>query len=367
MTERELTDWIRFCHFEILPEKANELLEYFHYDIGELLKSETYLSGQFEQNAGRQLERYNYWKNKDLSEDLKFISDNDVQVIPCVSDKYPRKLKNIYDPPPVIFAKGTAEFNTDAPVLSVVGSRKADYYGLSVAETISRDLSRNGFIIVSGGARGIDSAAHRGSLAGGGVTWSVFGCGVCVDYPKENSLLFMDIAASGGALVSEYLPRSDIAKFRFPMRNRIIAGLCDAILVIQAPAQSGALITAGYGREYGSDVFAVPGNVDDDRNSGTNALIKDGCALIETADDVAFNMGYTVLEATVPGGERVPALEPGEQRIFDLITTKPVNTEYIMQQTGLPVTEVNIALTYLELKGVIKRVPGNCFVRSVLS
>ncbi len=368
MTEQELTEWIRFCHYDIVPEKALGLLEYFDHNILEFAKADTYLTETFSgYNDSRQLGRYNYWKNRDVSEDLRSILDNNVRVITYSSGEYPEKLKNIYDPPAVLFARGKGNLNTDAPVLAVVGSRKADYYGLNTAETICRDLTKNGFIIVSGGARGVDSAAHRGSLKGRGETWSVFGCGVLVDYPRENSLLFLDILEAGGTLISEYLPKSEVTRYKFPMRNRIIAGLCDAILVIQAPLMSGSLITAAYARDNGKDVYAVPGNIDDERNAGCNSLIKDGCALIENADDVAFNMGYTILQAPAPDGGIAAALEPDEQAVFELITTRPVNTDTLVQLTMRPVSEVNVILSRLELKGIIKRVPGNSFVRSVLS
>ncbi|MBO4548205.1 MAG: DNA-processing protein DprA, partial [Abditibacteriota bacterium] len=358
-----LSAWLRFCHCELAPDIAFEILCRFECDIEALMGDRAFFADRFA-NSPKLLDRCLAMADRDVTGDLKYIEEHQIRVIPFTSPGYPQKLKYISDPPCVLFVKGGADLNTDAPVLAVVGSRHADYYGLYMAETITRDLSKNGFVIVSGGARGIDSAAHRGSLKGKGVTWSVFGCGIGVDYPPENSLLFMDIAEAGGALISEYHPKSKIDKYKFPLRNRIIAGLCDAILVIQAPVKSGSLITAALAREYGKDVFAVPGNADNDNNSGTNLLIKDGCPLVENADDVAFNMGYTVL---LPPESAPDSLSEAEKAVFDCISTIPVGDYALSEKTGLPTEELSGVLTSLEVKGVVKRVPGNRFVRSVLS
>ncbi|MBR4749836.1 MAG: DNA-processing protein DprA [Abditibacteriota bacterium] len=363
MTDQELSAWLRFCHCELAPDTAFEILCRFECDIEALMGDRAFFADRFA-SSPKQLDRILHWTEADVSKDLKYLERQQIRLIPFSSPEYPQKLKYITDPPCALFVKGKADLNSEAPVLAVVGSRHADYYGLYMAETITRDLSKNGFIIVSGGARGIDSAAHRGSMKGKGETWSVFGCGLGVDYPPENSLLFMDIVESGGSLLSEYHPASRIDRYKFPLRNRIIAGLCDAILVIQAPVKSGSLITAALARDCGKDVYAVPGNADNDKNSGTNLLIKDGCPLIENADDVAFNMGYTVLLAPDTSAD---SLSEKEKAVFDCITTIPIGDYAISEKTGLPTEELSGVLTGLEVKGVVKRVPGNRFVRSVLS
>ena len=198
--------------------------------------------------------------------------------------EYPTALAAIHDPPPTIWVRGRLDAFR-APMVAIVGSRRASPYGLEVARRLGADLARRQVTVVSGMARGVDSAAHRGALEGGGVTVAVFGCGVDVIYPPEHGALAARIA-DRGALVSEFPPGMAPLKSNFPQRNRIISGLSLAVVVVEAAEGSGSLITAEFALEQGRAVLAVPGNVLGGRNYGAHALLRDGAKLVECADDI---------------------------------------------------------------------------------
>ncbi len=250
--------------------------------------------------------------------------------------------------------------------VAIVGSRRATVYGRAIAEKIAKGLSARGLAVVSGGARGVDTAAHRGALAAGGRTIAFLGCGVDVNYPAENKKLFEAISENG-AVVSEFPFGSEPEPWRFPPRNRLISGLSLGVLVCQSPAASGALITAGYAAEQGKDVYAVPGNVDDERNRGCHKLIKDGARLVESVDDILEELGLDASEErsgrqlTLPAGP----LNEQEQSILCLLSLDPMQVDKIISKTGLAAPMVSGTLTVLEMKGVAKRVPGNAYVRAL--
>lgn len=267
---------------------------------------------------------------------------------------YPVALTTIADPPPVLWARGTiARLNTSA--VAIVGARAASPYALSVAERLAADLARAGLVVVSGMARGVDSAAHRGALAAGGVTIAVLGSGADVTYPPEHASLARDIAASG-VVVSELAPGTPPLPHFFPQRNRIISGLSRAVVVIEAGEKSGSLITARMALDQGRDVLAVPGNVLNGRNRGAHGLLRDGAKIVESADDILDELGMAPARSRAAATALDPILEC-------LVPGEPSDLDAISERTGLSPTRLLPRLFALELQGAVARVGGGRFVR----
>jgi DNA processing protein len=271
---------------------------------------------------------------------------------------YPVALRTIFDPPPVLWTRGsTAALN--APAVAIVGARAASAYGLSVAARLASDLAASGLVVVSGMARGVDSAAHRGALNVQGATVAVLGSGADVIYPAENRLLARDIAASG-AVISELVPGTPPLPHFFPLRNRIISGLARAVVVIEAGEKSGSLITARTALEQGREVLAVPGNVLSGRNRGAHALLRDGAKIVESADDILEELGMAVAAAAKAPAKTTAA----EDAVFDSLTPgEPADLDAIAERTGLTPTRLLPRLFELEMEGRVARVGGGRFVR----
>lgn len=274
---------------------------------------------------------------------------------------YPPALTTIVDPPPVLWVRGRVAA-LSLPLVAIVGSRAGSTYALSVAERLATDLVAAGLAVVSGLARGVDSAAHRGTVAKGGVTVAVLGSGVDVLYPAEHASLAREIEKDG-AVISELVPGTPPQPQFFPMRNRIISGLSRAVVVIEAGEKSGSLITARCALEQGRDVLAVPGNVLTGRNRGTHALLRDGARIVETADDILEELGLLVrTPASVPGGPRGAA--PTRDPILACLTPgEPSDLDEIAERSGLAPARLLPRLFELELQGVVARLGGGRFVR----
>jgi DNA processing protein len=270
---------------------------------------------------------------------------------------YPTALTTIADPPAVIWTRGcVAPLN--ALAVAVVGSRAATPYALSVAEQLGCDLAARGVVVVSGLARGVDSAAHRGALAAGGMTVAVLGSGVDVIYPREHAALAARIDERG-AVVSELVPGTPPTPFFFPLRNRIISGLSRAVVVVEANEKSGSLITARCALDQGRDVLAVPGNVLTGRNRGAHALLRDGAKIVESADDILEELGLCAQNAAEV---RTPAAS-GDPLLACLAPGEPCDLDAIAARSGLGPTTLLPRLLELELQGAIARVGGGRFVR----
>ena len=291
-------------------------------------------------------------------------------IIPLRSDAadYPSVLKTIPDPPLVLWVKGTAA-EWDRPAVAIVGARAASPPSREIAREIGEGLARAGVMVVSGLARGCDGAAHQGALAGAGLTVAVLGCGVDITYPPEHDGLARAIAASG-ALVSELAPGTPPLPHHFPLRNRIIAGLSRAVVVIEAHERSGSLITAACALEQGREVMVVPGSVRSGRNRGAHALLKDGAALVECAADVLNELGAAMpllVSAAVPSSSAVvPAPLHGSTAAQILALLDPddgADLDDLQGMTGLDVSALTRHLTELELAGLAIRQPGGRFVR----
>src|SRR5579864_4537151 len=277
----------------------------------------------------------------------------------CLTDaSYPVALTTLVDAPIVLWAGGAAAW-LHPPAVAIVGSRAASPYGLSVAGQLAGELSAAGVVVVSGLARGIDSAAHRGALDAGGATVAVLGSGVDVIYPPEHASLARDIVRSG-AVVSELVPGTPPLPQFFPQRNRIISGLSRAVVVIEAGERSGSLITARTALEQGREVLAVPGNVLSGRNRGAHALLRDGAKIVESADDILEELGMRAARA--PSRTDSPAAAP-DPILACMPAGEASDLDEIAQRSGLAPPQLLPRLTALELAGAIARVGGGRFVR----
>jgi len=294
--------------------------------------------------------------------ELEKLKDNNIEFI-CYHDaNYPESLRSIFDPPPGLFVRG--RLKEKAAAVALVGSRKATVYGRKVAEQLGRDLAKSGVIVVSGMARGIDTAAHRGAVQVGGYTVAVLGCGVDVVYPPENGKL-MEQIISTGAVISEFPPGAAPEPWHFPVRNRIISGLSRCVVVVEAAERSGALITADLALEQGREVTAVPGNISSRMSKGANGLIKQGAKLVESAADILEEIGIYNLfpEEDAPESSVNINLSPSESKIFNVLCSEPMHLDEIISRTGFAPGEVLSLLMYLEVKGVVKQLPGKMFVQ----
>ena len=281
---------------------------------------------------------------------------------------YPAGLRAISDPPPFLLVRGTV-LREDALAVAVVGSRRPTSYGLGVAGRLAGDLGARGITVVSGLARGVDTAAHRGAMATGGRTIGVLGCGVDVVYPPENRGLVGDVAKSGALLSQFPMGTSPLAQ-HFPIRNRTIAALSLGAIVVEAAGRSGALITARVAAELGREVYAVPGNVSSAASEGTNRLIQDGAKLVRGWEDVVAEWPPAwqgalrpprVLDR--PGAPSEP-LASGDERILTLLGDAPVTVDALVHDTRMPAGEVAARLVRLELHGLVSQLPGQRYVKT---
>jgi DNA processing protein len=301
-----------------------------------------------------------------VKRELSLLEKAGGKIVTLKDDAYPRRLKDIYDPPALLYVRGELK-GEDELAVAIVGSRKTSPYGRWFTEKIGQDLANHGVTIVSGMARGIDSVAHQGALQGGGRTIAVLGCGIDVIYPSENRNLFYQIVEHG-AVLSEFPMGSPPEGGHFPRRNRIISGLSIGVVIVQASAGSGSLITAGYALEQGREVFAVPGNVGAEGSRGTNQLIKDGAKLVESSEDILEEIlpqwkreGEAVQKAEPPG----PDLGKEEKVLYELLEETPLHIDAIIRESRFDPGKVSSLLLNLELKGLISQWPGKCFSRKI--
>jgi DNA processing protein len=294
-----------------------------------------------------------------IERNLKKLKNQGVKVIALDSDRYPEMLRNIQDPPLVIYMKGdmTPE---DKYAIAIVGSRKPTPYGISVTETMASELASMGFTIVSGLARGIDTAAHKGGVRCGGRSIAVLGSGIDVPYPPENKGL-MERISKAGCVLSEFAPGTPPNKENFPRRNRIISGLSLGVLVVEAAAESGALITARYALEQGREVFSIPGNINSKVSSGTNELIKQGAKPVVKAEDIVEELA-PLLRGFIKSKEKVKiSVSDEEKALCKIMTGEPKHIDDISRESGMPVSKALAVLLGLELKGIVKQLEGKRF------
>ena len=279
-----------------------------------------------------------------------------VRAVTTASDRYPAPLREIYDAPPVLYCKGDAPLAYDRRI-GVVGSRRATYDGRRAAREITELLSENGVSIVSGMALGIDTEAHRGALNGRTHTIAVLGCGVDVIYPLDNRRLYDEILDEGGLIISEHPLGTQPLRSHFPLRNRIISGLSQGVLLVEGGKTSGAMITVDYALEQGKDVFAVPGNIYSPMAAAPNQLIVDGATPVLSGDSILQYYGWA--EHTAARNTRAEVnLDGDEKRVVSELLYEPLSFDELIMRTMLPAEELNTLLTMLELRQLIVRLPG---------
>ena len=350
------------------PVRVRQLLEHFGDAVSILRASRQQLlcvRGIGEDTAGAIA---SWEKSVDLASELKRCEEFGCHIVTQEDVEYPELLRQIYDPPVVLYVKGSLE-HKDKNGVAMVGSRQTTHYGIEVARKLAYQLAYIGVTVVSGGARGIDTAAHQGALSGKGRTICVLGTGINIVFPPENGELFERIAASG-AVVTQYPFNRKADKQSFAIRNRIVAGMTLGTVVVEANLTSGALITANFATEYGRQVFAVPGRIDSPRSKGCHDLIKKGAKLCEGAEDILSEFEYLFPASNRPPSVSetgvLPALElsENEQKVYDVLDGDPTPIDDVIRKSGLPSSAVSVALLSLEMKRAVRQIPGKLFLKN---
>ena len=373
----DLADWIALNMVRgIGPRTANQLLSRFGSPAGVFAASRLAL-----QKEGLKPDTIQELQDSSILEkasaEIERLEKLNAQVITLEDDEYPDLLREIHDPPIALYVRGDLQKALERPALAVVGSRRCSTYGVNVAESLSRDLASHGLTIVSGLARGIDAAAHRGALEATGQTIAVVGTGLETTYPKEHKKLEEQIIANG-AVISEFPLGTPPLPQNFPYRNRILSGLCFGVLIIEASEHSGSLITARLAYEQGREVFAVPGNITSQTSFGPNFLIKDGAKLVQIWRDVVDELPREAKEKLF-GIERPAAasaksnvqpifeavdLTDAERKILEILSADvPAHIDQLLLSSELDSSELMSALLGLEMKDRIRQLPGKSFIK----
>lgn len=300
------------------------------------------------------------WTN--LEERFEDLKRNSIRFVPHFSETFPKKLREIPSPPYALYVKGELP-KEDRKSVAIVGARRCTTYGEKYALEYGEKLARCGVHIISGLARGIDGLGQRGALMGGGQTFSVLGCGVDICYPKEHLGLYHDILEKGGGILSEFVPGTSPLPQNFPKRNRIISGLSDVVLVMEAREKSGSLITADMALEQGRDVYALPGPVDNSLSQGCNHLIRQGAGILLSPEmlleELQISGGFEMLKTD----KNKKVLETTENMVYSRLGLYPRNVSQLIEETSLSANEVMELLVTLELKGYIREVSKNYYVK----
>lgn len=362
----ELLPWIRLTKTGASARRLNQLLD--HFGSPEALfaasPAEVARGANCSVAVAEKLLDPIYAANE---RDLRLMEQLKVTLLRRCDPEYPPLLREISDPPVALYVRGTLE-PADGRAVAIVGSRRASDYGRRMADRLARQLVEAGYTVVSGLARGVDTAAHQGALRAGGRTLACLGCGVDVVYPAENRGLAQAVAEQG-AVLSEYPMNAPPDAWHFPSRNRIVSGLSLGVVVLEAPFGSGALITATCAVDQNREVFAVPGSIESRLNTGPHALIKDGAKLVESVEDILCELAPEAplqprleLEAAA----ELPELTPSEKMLHALLAHDPKPIDDLIMEAALPAAEVSATLLTLEIKGVARRLPGNAYVRVAL-
>ena len=351
------------------PVRARSLIEHFGDAPSILSASKHELTRVRNVGAETAENIFNWEKTIDLAGELKRISDYGCHVLISSDENYPASLREIYDPQLVLYDKVELTVK-DKNAVAMVGSRMTTNYGIETARKLGYQLAYVGVTVVSGGARGIDTAAHQGALSGKGRTIAVLGTGINLVFPVENAELFERIAANG-AVITQFPFNRPADKQSFPIRNRIVAGMTLGTVVVEANLTSGSLITANFATEYGRQIFAVPGRIDSPRSKGCHELIKKGAKLCEGVEDILSEFEYLFPSSNRPPSANetgvLPALElsDSEQKVFTAVKLEEESSiDEVIRASGLPSSAVNVALFSLEMKRLVKQLPGKLFVRS---
>jgi len=318
----------------------------------------------FIQNRAEAAEILAAWRKVDPAAILEGARSLGLTVLAACDPGFPGLLRAIPDPPPVLYVRGSLD---EAASVAVVGSRRATPYGLAVAERLAFDLAQEGVTIVSGLARGIDSAAHKAALDGGGRTVAVLGCGANVTYPPEHRRL-AEAVATRGALVSEFPPGTPPLPGHFPRRNRLISGLALGVVVVEGAGDSGALVTVDYALDQGREVFAVPGSIFSPRSAAPHGLLRQGACMVESAGDILTELGLGSSVRARPGepcGAPVPTEgAEGSARLLALLEGGPLRLDELAEQASLSAAAAGALVTMLEMRGLVRTLPGQMVMRS---
>ncbi|MFN3739718.1 MAG: DNA-processing protein DprA [Thermodesulfovibrionales bacterium] len=312
------------------------------------------------QQRAKAIREFNRWKDAEAI--IKRCNDINIEIVSYLSNLYPENLKTIPDPPLILYMMGKP-LPQDALAIAIVGSRRTSDYGRRAAEKLSRELAELGITIVSGLARGIDTIAHTACLRSGGRTIGVSGSGLDRPYPPENKELIKKII-NNGYVISEFPPGTPPYKENFPQRNRLISGLSLAVIVVEAEAKSGALITAGYGLEQGREVFAVPGGIFSKTSQGTNSLIKKGAKPVTSVNDIFEELAPRLkglIKEQQPSWEAQLEFSDREKAIINIMTEEPLHIDEITRKSGMSISECTSILLELELKGAVRQLQGKRF------
>ncbi len=366
MTSREALVALNLIE-HVGPVRVRQLLEHF-VDAPAILRATRQQLLQVRGIGEETADAISAWESRtDLSGELKRIAEYGCYILTQDDAEYPELLRQIYDPPIVLYVKGTLTAR-DKNSVALVGSRQTTSYGVETARKFAYQLAYIGVTVVSGGARGIDTAAHQGALAAKGRTVAVLGTGINLVFPPENAELFERIAASG-AVITQFPFNRPADKQSFPIRNRIVAGMTLGTVVVEANLSSGALITANFATDYGRQVFAVPGRVDSPRSKGCHDLIKKGAKLCEGADDILSEFEYLFPSTNKPASPAetgvLPALSlsENETKILAAVGEDETHIDEVIRASGLPASAVSVGLLALEMKRMVRQLPGKLFVR----
>lgn len=301
-------------------------------------------------------------KESELKDDWNKMQELGIQFVPWYVPEYPDRLRHIPDPPYALYVKGSLP-EERAPSVAIVGARRCTPYGEQMALEYGETLALAGVQVISGMAKGIDGAGQRGALNGGGSTYGVLGCGADVCYPREHIGLYMDMQARGGVL-SELVPGQPPLPMFFPARNRIISGLADAVLIMEARERSGSLITADLALEQGKDVYALPGPVTSPLSQGCHRLIRQGAEILISPEDLLVELRIQPLRAGRKDDKNEKVLETPENMVYSCLDLYPKGISQLIKETGLGVQELMERLITLELKGYIREVSKNHYIRT---
>lgn len=360
---------IILSHLRIGPITAQRLLDRFGSPAAVFRAQKKYLYS-VQNISSDYVQRIVNWEKKvDLDKAWKIIEKEKITLVTADDDRYPTLLKEIYDHPLLLYVKGTL-YADDTLALGVVGTRRATNYGRVIARKWATQLAARNVTIVSGLARGIDTEAHCGALEANGRTIAVLGYGFGYIYPKENAALFEKIVDTG-AVITEYPWKQYVGKSSFPLRNRLIAGLSRAVLVVESRERGGSLITAHFANEYNRNVLAVPGSLLSKASLGTNRLIRDGATLVRSVDEVIEEFEFLFSPNDLPPKSTedrtktlfsTPELEGNEKVLYEVIE-QPISLDELSQKSDLSIEKVTSAMLMLELKGLVRVLPGKMYMK----
>lgn len=359
MTTKEYWYWL--CNVSTFgSKKIEKLLDLFHSpEEIYLLKAENLKN--IKGIGEKDMEAFGKSKNIDWSKEYNKLKEKNIKFIAINDSNYPKRLLELPDKPYGLYVKGELPHN-ETPTVGIIGARNCSNYGIAIAKEFGSVLARSGVQVISGLAKGIDGAGQRGAILGGGRTYGILAGGVDICYPRENINLYMDVQEKGG-LISENPIGSAPLAWQFPMRNRIISGLSDILLVIEAKEKSGSLITVDLALEQGKDVFAVPGRLTDSLSKGCNELIKHGAGIATKPEDILEELGIKAEKSQGVCGKNDFLLAESERMLYSCLDLHPKNIQDIFDETGLSITSLTGILLKLQLDGLVEENPKNYYVK----